>query len=123
MSEKNNFKVLIIDDEIAMAKAIELKLKKNGVDAHAVFSGKDGLDELDSNEYNLALLDLMMPEVDGWEVLKKIKEKGLKTIVIITSNLSQQEDIAKAKDLGAVNFLVKSEMTLAGILDIVKSYI
>lgn len=120
---KSTKSVLIIEDEKAMAKAMEIKLQKAGIDAHAVFSGDEGLAELEKNPYSLVLLDIMMPGMDGWEVLTKIKEKGIKVKVIITSNLSQDEDKKKAKDLGAINFLVKSDASLSEIAEEVKSYL
>lgn len=122
-SNKSAKSVLIVEDEKAMAKAMEIKLQKAGIVAHAVFSGDEGLAELEKNEYGLVLLDIMMPGIDGWEVMTKIKEKGLKVKVIITSNLSQEEDKKKAKELGAVNFLVKSDSSLSSIAEEVKSYI
>lgn len=116
-------KVLIIEDERPMAMAMEIKLKKVGIDAKAVFDGAEGIKELDSGNYDLALLDLMMPVTDGWTVLSHVNEKKIKTKVIITSNLSQPEDIKKAKELGAVDFLVKSDNAIADIANKVQSYL
>ncbi len=116
-------KILIIDDAKPMAKAIEIKLQKNGYQAKAVFNGEQGIKELESSHYDLVLLDIMMPVVDGWNVLEQIKAKGIKTKVIITSNLSQEEDIKRAKEMGAFDFLVKSDTTLTGIADKVQTYL
>lgn len=118
MSE--NKKVLIIDDEKALAKAMEVKLQKSDIDAHAVFGGEEGLSELKKGGYSLVLLDIMMPIMDGWEVLGKIKEEKITAKVVITSNLSQEEDKKKAQDLGASGFLVKSDSSLATIVEEVK---
>ena len=62
------------------------------------------------------LLDLMMPLVDGWSVLEQIKNQNIAIKVIVTSNLSQDEDITRAKSLGAVDFLVKSNESLQDIV-------
>ncbi len=120
-SSKSSKKALIVEDEKAMAKAMEIKLQKAGIDAHAVFNGQEGLVELEKGGYDLVLLDIMMPGMDGWEVLENIREKGIKVKVIITSNLSQEEDKKKAKEMGAVDFLVKSDSTLESIVEKVKS--
>jgi len=109
-------KVLIVEDEKPMAKALEVKLNKSGFAAKAVFNGQQALEVLTAEKYDLALLDLMMPEMDGFDVLSKIREKQLGIKVIVTSNLSQEEDIKKAKALGAVDFLVKSNVSLADIV-------
>jgi DNA-binding response OmpR family regulator len=114
-------KVLVIEDEKPMARALEVKLQKAGLEAHTVNDGQEGLNTLEKEHYDLALLDIMMPVMNGWEVLSKVKEKGINTKIIITSNLSQDEDKKKAKDLGAVDFIVKSNSTLTAIVEKVKS--
>ncbi len=116
-------KVLIIEDERPMAMALEIKLKKVGLDAKAVFDGQQGLKELETGNYDLALLDIMMPIIDGWTVLSSIASKKVKTKIIITSNLSQSEDVKKAKELGAIDFLVKSDNAIADIANKVLSYL
>lgn len=116
-------KVLIMEDEMAMAKAMEVKLQKNGINALAVFTGEEGLRELEKGGYSLVLLDIMMPAMDGWEVMSRIKSKGLSIKVIVTSNLSQEEDKKRAAELGAVGFLVKSDTTLSNMVEEVKSHL
>lgn len=119
-AQLNTKKVLIAEDERAMASAMEIKLQKSGLNAHAVFNGIEALAELQGGGYSLILLDLMMPEMDGWEVLKKIKESNIQVKIIVTSNLSQEEDKIRAKDLGALDFLVKSDSSISSIVDKVK---
>ena len=85
-----------------------------------MFNGIEALAELQGGGYSLILLDLMMPEMDGWEVLKKIKESNIQVKIIVTSNLSQEEDKIRAKDLGALDFLVKSDSSISSIVDKVK---
>lgn len=116
-------RVLIIEDERPMAMALEIKLKKVGLEAKAVFDGQEGIKELETGNFDLALLDIMMPIIDGWAVLNHVIEKKIKTKIIITSNLSQSEDIKKAKELGAIDFLVKSDNAIADIANKVMSYL
>ncbi len=118
-----NSTVLIIEDEKAIAMAMKIKLQKAGIEVQAVFSGDEGIREIETNTYDLVLLDIMMPTIDGWEVLSRIKAAGLKTKVIVTSNLSQEEDKKKAIEMGAVDFLVKSEASLSSIVEVVKSHL
>ncbi len=103
--------------------ALEIKLKKVGIDAKAVFDGSEAIIELQKNIYDLILLDLMMPVMDGWTVLNEINSKKLAVKVIVTSNLSQPEDIQKAKELGALDYLVKSDNAIADIANKVLSTI
>ena len=116
-----NKKILIIEDEKTSAKALEIKLRKAGYYARTVFNGEEGLIELENGGYDLVLLDILMPVVDGWSVLEKIKEKDIKVKVIITSNLSQPEDKKRALEMGASDFMVKSDSTLTNIVDKVQS--
>jgi CheY-like chemotaxis protein len=116
----NSKKVLIIEDETAMAKAMQIKFQKSGIESVIVSDGQKGLEQIRTNEYQLALLDLMMPTVDGWEVLETVKKESLPIKIIVTSNLNQDEDIAKAKELGAISFLIKSNETLENILEAVQ---
>jgi DNA-binding response OmpR family regulator len=109
-------KILIVDDERPLAKALELKLTKAGYEAKAVFDGETALGELETGQYRLILLDIIMPSLDGWEILAKIKNLKLSVVVVVTSNLGQGEDIDRAKSLGAKEFLVKSDSTLEDIV-------
>jgi two-component system, OmpR family, response regulator VanR len=116
-------KILIVDDEKPLAKALELKLAHEGFETMAVFNGSEAIEALKKSSYDLALLDLVMPQEDGFAVLENMKKLGTKTVVIVSSNLSQEEDIARAKALGATDYFVKSDTTLADIVVKVKKYL
>ena len=116
-------KILIVDDERPLAKALELKLTHEGIVAKAVFDGIEAVDILKSEKFNLILLDLVMPKKDGFQVLEDIKKMKITTPVIVSSNLSQEEDIVKAKDLGAVDYFVKSDTTLAEVVELIEGYL
>ena len=113
-------KILIAEDEKSMANALELKLNKSGFEAKAVYDGEQALTALTETNYDLMLLDLMMPKLDGFGVLEGIKKKNLKVKVIVTSNLSQEEDIKRAKSLGAVDYIVKSDTPIQAIVEKIK---
>jgi two-component system OmpR family response regulator len=115
-SEKK--RVLIIEDERPIAHALELKITREGYAAHCCLTGADGLKEALTGGYAAILIDLIMPEMDGFSVLEKLQEAGIHTPVIILSNLGQEEDKAKAKTLGAKEYFVKANTP---IVDIVKS--
>jgi DNA-binding response OmpR family regulator len=113
-------KILIAEDEKAMANAVKLKLEKNGMEAVVANNGLEAVEELKKGNYDLALLDLMMPIKDGFEVLEDAKKLGIKTPIIVASNLSQNEDIQKAKDMGAIDFFVKSDTPIVEVVEKVK---
>ena len=118
-----NKKVLIVDDEKPLARALELKLAHEGFDVKAVYNGTEAIDALKSDDFDLVLLDLIMPQQDGFQVLQDIQQLKIKTIVIVSSNLSQEEDVTRAKSLGAVDYFVKSDTTLVDIIAKIKGYL
>ncbi len=113
-------KILIAEDEKPMARALELKLKNSGFEAKAVFNGDEAISELSKNKYDLILLDLMMPIKDGFSVLEDLKKNKNKTPVIISSNLGQNEDIKRAKELGAVDYFIKSDTPISLVVEHIK---
>lgn len=121
MTEAKKGRVLVAEDEQAMANALKLKLEGEGFEVVTVNNGKKALDELADGSYDVILLDLMMPEVDGFTVLEKMKNHGTKETVIVMSNLGQAEDIDKAKSLGAKDYLVKADTSLSEIVKKVKA--
>jgi DNA-binding response OmpR family regulator len=109
-------KILIIEDEKPMAKALKLKLEKNGFEVDIAPDGKEALKKLKGEKYHLALMDLVMPHMDGFTLLKELQDKKIKTPIIVTSNLSQKEDMEKAKSYGVKDFLVKSDTPITDIV-------
>lgn len=116
-------RILIVDDEKPLARALELKLTHEGLNATSVFDAVEAIKVLKSENFALVLLDLVMPVEDGFKVLEDMRKLKLKTPVIVSSNLSQEEDIAKAKALGAVDYFIKSDTTLADIVKKVIDYL
>lgn len=110
-------KILIIEDEKTLARALELKLSRAGFNVRAVFNGEDGLILLEKETFDLILLDLIMPKMDGFGVLRRLVELQIKTPVIVLSNLSQENDAKKTKAFGAKEFFIKSNTPISAIVD------
>jgi len=123
MTDGKKFKVLIAEDEKPLAKALTYKLNKSGYDTEAVFDGEQAMEYIDKNKVDLMILDLMMPKKDGFTVLKELKEKNIDIPVIVASNLGQESDVSEAKELGAKDYIVKSDTPLAEIVDRIKKII
>ena len=119
--EPNSKKILIIEDEKPLARALELKLIHEGFVVKNISSGEGLMPLLESEKFSLVVCDLIMPKVDGFQVLKMIKEKDLKIPVIILSNLGQPEDESRAMELGASNFFIKADTPLSKITDYIKN--
>jgi CheY-like chemotaxis protein len=116
-------KILIADDNRAIAMTLELKLKQEGFETKLVSNGKEAIDLLEKEKFDLLLLDLIMPEMNGFDVLRALNQKGIKIPVIVDSDLSQAEDVDKVKEMGAVDFFVKSDTSTAEMVEKVKQYI
>lgn len=113
-------KILIVEDEVSVAEAIKEKLKNAGIDAQCEFDGKTGIEALQRENYDLVILDLIMPVMDGFQFLEELKNLGIKVPVIVTSNLSSEDDVARAKELGAKDYFVKVETPIEELLEIIK---
>lgn len=120
MVNQNGKRILIAEDEKPMAHALELKLNSVGFVAKAVHDGDEALAELSREKYDLLLLDLMMPVKDGFAVLEELHKRGIKIPVIVSSNLSQEEDLKKARALGAKDYFVKSDTPINEVIEHIK---
>lgn len=116
-------KILIIEDEKPLAHALELKMTHEGYETTVASTGRQGLEEASTGKYDLILLDLILPEIDGFAILEALKEKKLKPVIVVLSNLGQDEDRKKAEEFGVKNYLVKSNVPLADIVKVVKASI
>lgn len=116
-------RILIVEDERPLAHALELKMTHEGYETHVASTGREGLAEATTGSYDLILLDLILPEVDGFAILEALKSQAKKPVVIVLSNLGQDEDRKKAAEFGAKDYLVKSNVPLADIVKVVKASI
>lgn len=116
-------KILIIEDERSLLRALELKLSHEGFTTKTLPNGEELLSVLKSDSFSLIISDLMMPKVDGFDVLALLKENAISIPVIILTNLSQPEDERKVMELGAKKFFVKSDTPLSTIIENVKQMI
>ena len=100
-------RILVIEDEVNLNDIIvkKLKLERYGVDS--CLDGKEALDYIFSTEYDVILMDIMLPKINGFEVLKKIRSKGIKTPVLLLTAKDSIEDRVTGLDLGADDYLVK----------------
>lgn len=111
-------KILVAEDDKFLATAYKAKLSKAGFEVQIASDGEELLAMLATFVPDVILLDLIMPKKDGFSALTEIKANGAwKAIpVIIASNLGQKEDIEKGLQLGAKDFVIKSEMSLEDLI-------
>lgn len=113
-------KILIIEDEESLVDLLVAKLQKEGYEVEAALDGEKGFKKIASFEPNLILLDIVMPKMDGYEVLEKMSEEKISIPVIIISNSGQPVEIEKTTKLGAVDHLIKTEFSATDVLEKVK---
>lgn len=119
---KEKIKVLIVEDEEMLVNMYISKFEKEGFDPIKALNGKNGLELADKENPEIIILDVIMPEMDGFMVLKELKSNSkTKNIpVIMLTNLGQDEDVKKGNELGAKDYLVKANLTPAQVVDKVK---
>jgi two-component system response regulator VicR len=100
-------KILVAEDERMMLKALSFRLSKDGHEVTTAENGKEAWELFKKQEFNLLVLDIMMPYLTGLELLQKVKEVQPNTPVIILSTLGQEDTVLKAFELGADDFMTK----------------
>ena len=117
------YKILVAEDDPFLVKIIGNRLKEEGFNVDTVNDGNEALSKINADGYSVVLLDLIMPNKDGFEVLAELKKKENKTPVIVFSNLSQTEDKEEVMKLGAKDFFVKSDISIDEVVKAVKSFL
>jgi len=112
-------KVLIVEDDKFLRELINRKLQSENFETVLAVDGESGLDLIQKEMPDIALLDLILPGINGFEVLAKAKEidKVKEIPVIVLSNLGQKDDIDKGINLGAADYLVKAHFTPSEIIE------
>lgn len=123
--KKGGHKILIIEDDKFLQDLIAKKLISNGLETITASDGPQGVKTAEEKMPDLIILDLMLPGMDGFEILRQLKDNpNLALIpVIILSNLGQKEDVEKGLGLGAKDFLIKAHFTPKEIIEKVKNYL
>ena len=122
MPDDKKVKVLIVDDDAFLSGIYATKLEREGFQVVSARDGEEGLKAAMREKPDLILLDVLMPKLDGFEVLKRLKaEADFKaTPVIMLTNLGQKEDIEKGLADGAVDYLIKAHFVPAEAVDKIK---
>lgn len=118
-------KILVIEDDVFLSNAYKVKLKKAGFEASFATDGIEGLNALETSIPDVILLDLVMPKKDGFETLAEIKKNPAYSSIpiVVASNLGQKEDLDRATQLGANDYIIKSEMSLDQIVEKIQSWL
>lgn len=111
-------KILIAEDDKFLSNAYRVKLVKEGFDIKIAADGREVLQFLTEFSPDVIILDLVMPGMDGFAVLQEMKKNDVyKNIpVIVASNLGQKEDLERAKALGAVDYVIKNDLSMSELI-------
>jgi len=117
--------ILVIEDDKFYCNIFQTKFTQAGYDILVAFNGNLGIQAAAKRKPDLILLDLIMPEKDGFETLKELKaDPTMKEVpIVVLSNLGQVDDIEKAKALGANDYIVKANISLQGVIEKVQQYL
>lgn len=125
-NEKKTIKILLVDDDEFLLDMYSSKFKSSGFEVEIAKGGDEALERIKEGPVpDVILLDIIMPRMSGFELLEKInKEKISDTCkIFVLSNLGQKDEIERAKELGAVDFIVKASFTPSEVVDKIKSMV
>ncbi|MDA3840408.1 MAG: response regulator [Patescibacteria group bacterium] len=110
--------VLVVEDSLLLSQALKFGLKKAGFEVLMALDGDEGIKLMKKNIPDIVLLDIMMPKINGVEVLKKTKDfkNKNKIKIIMLTNFSAEENIEECMSLGADDYLIKANFTIADIV-------
>ena len=119
-------KILLVEDDPFLIDIYTRKLKKAGFEMVVAENGDEAQKLLQQKTFDLVVLDIVLPEIDGWAILKEIKarkqkNKNLENLkIIILSNLGQKEEVEKGLKLGATKYLIKAHYTPSQVVEEIK---
>ncbi len=105
-SDKTRYKILAVDDEQRMVRFIQLNLEQDGFEVVTAYNGKEALEQVRTQLPDLILLDIMMPDINGFEVLKKIREVNNVPVIMLTAK-GEEDDRIQGLELGADDYITK----------------
>lgn len=120
-------KILLVEDEPFLSGMYKTKLQLEGFDVTVAMDGEEALDKIKGDKFDLVLLDIMMPKLNGFEVLKNIRHDSNPgtsgTPVVMLTNLGQKSDIEQGLLLGANDYVIKASFTPAEVVQKINKYI
>ncbi|MFA6587962.1 MAG: response regulator [Patescibacteria group bacterium] len=129
ISKKSNgeYRILLVEDDQFLRDLLAGKLKREGFDVTACVDGQEGLRTIQKQKPDLVLLDIILPGLDGFNVLQQVRFSADKQVsevpIVLLSNLGQDSDVAKGKKLGANDYLIKANLTIDDIIKKIRKFL
>lgn len=121
MMDSNKQKILIVEDEKSLSNALKKALITQGYTVDVASDGQIAVQKIQNSTYDLILLDMYLPKVEGLEFLKQKNKLENSTPTIVLSNINEGEEMAMARELGAERYLIKADTSIDELLKIVKN--
>jgi len=118
--------ILLVEDDPFLIDIYTTKIRESGFSVEVAKEGEEAFKKLTGSKFDLLILDIVLPQVDGWEVLERIKNqraevKNLEKLkIIVLSNLGQKEEVEKGLRLGASKYLIKAHFTPSEVVEEIK---
>lgn len=122
MPDTKTHKILIIDDDPFILEMYVLKFKEEGFQIETAKDGKEGLKKIKEYEPDMVLLDIVMPIMDGFDVIRSLKRENIQTRakIVLLTNLGQKDDVERGMQLGAHDYIIKAHFTPSEVVKKVK---
>jgi len=121
MTDSKKQKILIVEDEKSLSNALKKALITQGYMVEVASDGQLAVQKIQNSTYDLILLDMYLPKVEGLEFLKQKNKLENTTPTIVLSNINEGEEMAMARELGAERYLIKADTSIDELLKIVKN--
>ncbi|KKQ22036.1 hypothetical protein A2999_00645 [Candidatus Wolfebacteria bacterium RIFCSPLOWO2_01_FULL_38_11] len=122
MIGKSTKKILVVEDDMPTLEAIGLKLKEQGFLVENAFDGEEAMEKIKENNYDLVLLDILLPKKNGFEIIREMKTNdNLKNIkILVFSNLNHSESVTWALSQGIEGYVVKADTDVNSLIEEIK---
>lgn len=122
MTTAKDIKILVVDDDPFILDMYVLKFKDQGFQIDTATDGQMALEKIQTEKFDIVLLDVIMPKMDGFDVMKKIKEYNMPQSfkILFLTNFGQKEDVEKGMELGADGYIIKAHFTPSEVVTKVK---
>lgn len=122
MPDTKIHKILIIDDDPFILEMYVLKFKEEGFQIETAKDGKEGLKKIKEYEPDVVLLDIVMPIMDGFDVIRSLKRENVQTNakIVLLTNLGQKDDVERGMQLGAHDYIIKAHFTPSEVVKKIK---
>ncbi len=120
-------KILLVEDDPFLSSLLKNRLQKEGLETILARDGEEALKFLKTEKVNLVLLDIILPKKSGFEVMEEIRLdpylQGQAVPIIVISNLGQEEDIVKCRNLGAIEYFIKAKTSIDDLVRRIRSFL